>query len=97
MAINKNKGNFENSSAVPFLSIKTDGHRRKHHAKALLYVATLLKRGGSGKLNMHHAVDIDLDKSLPISLNHKYYDITVKGPDGLIILLEVKIIKGGKK
>jgi hypothetical protein len=54
-----------------------------------MFVLGALKKAGIKTYNLHHINDAGLDKLIPISYKHKYYDIGYRNLDGSLFLIEV--------
>lgn len=79
-----------------FLNVPTDGRKKDRHNKEILFLAGLLNRAGIAHLNLHHINDVGLDKSLPVKLGRKIYDITYVAPDGELFMIEIMRVKYAK-
>jgi hypothetical protein len=77
------------SSKIPFLNVKTDGRAKARHNREILYVLGLLRKSGITDYCLHHIDDAGMDKSLPLSLKGKWYDISYVSGDGEIFLVEI--------
>ena len=49
----------------------------------------LLRASGVKRLCAHHVDEVGMDKTLPLSLDGKWYDICYITPDGYVFMLEV--------
>lgn len=84
------RGNgLQPSSVVPFLNVKTDGRAKSRHNAEVARVLRLLRADGVKDYRLHHISDVGYDKTLPLSLDGKFYDVAYRNPDGEVFLIEV--------
>lgn len=81
------------SSTLPFLNVATDGKRKDRHNREILIIARLLQASGVKDFCLHHVNDAGMDRTLPLTLGGKWYDISYVAPDGEIFLIEVMRLK----
>ena len=77
------------SAAVPFIRVETDGRRKDRHNREVMRVLGDLRARGVTHYNLHHVDDGGLDKSVPLNLKGKQYDIGYVAEDGEVFLIEV--------
>lgn len=77
------------SATIPFLNVKTDGRKKDRHNREILFLVKLLKAAGINDYCMHHVNDAGMNKSLPLTLKGKWYDISYVAPDGEVFMIEM--------
>ena len=84
------RGNgLQPSSVVPLLNVRTDGRAKSRHNAEVARVLRLLRADGVKDYRLHHISDGGYDKTLPISLDGKFYDVAYRDTDGEVFLIEV--------
>ena len=77
------------SAKLGFLNVSTDGKRKNRHNKELLLLLRLLQQAGCCHYLLHHVKDAGMNKSLPLQLAGKWYDLSYVSEDGEIFLVEI--------
>ena len=77
------------SAKLPFLNIKTDGKRKDRHNREILLFLKLLQDAGCVHFLAHHVNDAGMNKSLPLTLDNKWYDFSYVSHDGEIFMVEI--------
>ena len=77
------------SSSLGFLNVTTDGKKKDRHNEEVLFFSRLIQRAGIKTFCLHHVNDAGMDRSLPLAVGGRWYDIAYVAPDGEIFLIEV--------
>lgn len=77
------------SSKLPFLNVPTDGRKKDRHNREVLILARLLQASGVKRFCLHHVAEAGMDKTLPLMLDGRWYDISYVTPDGECFMVEV--------
>jgi hypothetical protein len=77
------------SASMGFINIESDGKHKNRHNEELLFLLKLLQQAGCKYFLTHHVKDGGMTKSLPLMLDHKWYDLSYVSSDGEIFLIEI--------
>ena len=77
------------SAKLGFLNVKTDGRKKTRHNQEILFFLNLLLSAGVKDYCVHHVTEAGMNRSLPLTLAGKWYDISYVAPDGEIFLVEI--------
>ncbi len=82
----KTGDSYLSSSVINFLGIRTDGHRKKQHADALLFVLAALRNAGVDNINCSHIRDINYNHNLSLHHGKVIYDFAFTYKNNLCLL-----------